>query len=72
MRDFTLFCDHSAVFVPKVRYTTGPLIFEINTVQITILLSFPHSQQRDALSKSDTQSIGCIYFPVFSQNKLQF
>lgn len=61
------------MFVPKVGYTTGPLISKINTVQITILLSFPHSQQRDALSESaDTQSIVCIYFPVFSQNKLQF
>ena len=38
-----------------------------------MLLSFPPSQQRDALSESaDTQSIVCIYFPVFSQNKLQF
>ena len=61
------------MFVPKVRYTTGPLISKIKTVQITVLLAFPPSQQRDALSESaDTQSIVCIYFPVSSQNKLQF
>lgn len=67
------FCDHCAVFVPKVRHTTGPLISKINAVQITVLLSFHYRQERVALSEpADAQSIVRIYFPVSSQNKLQF
>lgn len=69
----TPLCDPAAVFVPKVRSTTGPLISKINTAQITVLLSFPQSPQRGTLSEAaDTQSIVCVYFPVSSQNKLQF